>query len=202
MKITTVLNMTRYALGLLAMVLAMLFIYTFSDNVFILAASGYLFLICATDTLYSKIPNVFTVALILIGLITNIVNSGLPGIVFSTTGLLVGLALLLIPFFLGGMGAGDVKALAALGALLGPGKTFQIFLYMGLIGGLLGLVFHLLATDTKKEFRHYTEVFKNIYLTMDFKSFKNPENRTTYRFPYASAIAFGFFAFTCWGDIL
>lgn len=195
-------KVTRYALGLTSMLLAMSFIYQYPTDVFVLAASGYLFLICATDTLYSKIPNVFTVALILIGLTTNIVISGLPGIGLSIMGLTVGLALLIVPFLMGGMGAGDVKALAALGALLGPGKTFQIFLYMGIIGGFLGLVFHLLSSDTRKELRHYAATLKNIYLTKDCNSLKTIETGKTYRFPYASAIAFGFFAFTFWGDIL
>lgn len=195
-------TLTRYALGLTAMTLALLFIYRHHSNVFVLAASGYLFLICATDTLYSKIPNIFTLALVIVGFTTNIVISGLSGIVFSLTGFLVGLSLLLIPFFMGGMGAGDVKGLAALGALLGPGQTFQIFLYMGLIGGLLGLFFHLLSVDARKELRRHLASIKNVYLTRDYKSLSPPEKRLSYRFPYATAIAFGFFAFTCWGNIL
>ncbi|ABA88988.1 Flp pilus prepilin peptidase, putative [Syntrophotalea carbinolica DSM 2380] len=202
MTTTHAIKMTRCAFGLVAMSLAMLFIYRHPSDMVILAASGYLFLICATDTLYSKIPNICTLALITIGLVTNIVISGLPGIIVSITGFSVGLALLLIPFLLGGMGAGDVKALAALGALLGPGKTFQIFLYMGLIGGLLGIIFHLISTDTRKELRHYASMLKNVYLTRDYTSFKNYESRSTYRFPYATAIAFGFFALTSWGDIV
>lgn len=202
MKHTNPFILTRYVLGLTAMTLALLFIYRFQSNVFILAASGYLFLICATDTLYSKIPNLFTLALVVTGFIINIVISGLPGILFSATGFLVGLALLLVPFLMGGMGAGDVKGLAALGALLGPGGTFQIFLYMGLIGGLLGLMFHLLSTDARQELRHYLTTMKNVILTRDYKAFVPADKRPSYRFPYATAIAFGFFAFTWWGDIL
>jgi prepilin peptidase CpaA len=201
MKNTNAMKITRYALGLTAMTLALLFIYRFHTDLFILAASGYLFLICATDTLYSKIPNILTLPLIIIGLVTNIAISGLPGIVYSMTGFTVGLALLFIPFLMGGMGAGDVKALAALGALLGPGKTFQIFLYMGMIGGLLGLLFHLLSPQARQELRRYASMLKNAYLTRDFKSFDTRESRFTYRFPYATAIAFGFFALTTWGEL-
>lgn len=201
MKTTHAMKITSYTLGLTAMTLALLFIYRFHTNFFILAASGYLFLICATDTLYSKIPNILTFPLIAIGLITNIVISGLPGIVYSMAGFIVGLALLLIPFLMGGMGAGDVKALAALGALLGPGETFQIFLYMGLIGGLLGLIFHLLSPQARQELRRYVSIFKNVLLTKDYKALGIQEDRCTYRFPYATAIAFGFFALTTWGDL-
>jgi prepilin peptidase CpaA len=37
------------------------------------------------------------------------------------------------------MGAGDVKALAALGAWLGPRLTVFLFCYMGIAGGLIAL---------------------------------------------------------------
>ena len=46
---------------------------------------------------------------------------GAAGLWTALLGLLAGFVLLLIPYLLGGMGAGDVKALAALGALLGAG---------------------------------------------------------------------------------
>jgi prepilin peptidase CpaA len=144
MKNVSIAVFSRYALGILAMAMAMLFIYFYRNSFSILAASAYLFLICATDTIYSKIPNIFTVIFITVGFLTNIIISGLPGVLFSVTGFIVGIALLLIPFLMGGMGAGDVKALAALGAFLGPSMTFHIFLYMGCIGGLLGLFFHIL----------------------------------------------------------
>ncbi|APG25745.1 A24 family peptidase [Syntrophotalea acetylenica] len=191
----------RYALGLTAMVMAILFIFCYPTNIFILAASSYLFLICASDTLYSKIPNIFTLALIVIGLSTNIAISGLPGIMVSITGFTIGLSLLLIPFLMGGMGAGDVKALTALGTLLGPDITFQLFLYMGIIGGLLGLLFHLTNPGSRVQLRHYISSLKNAYLTRDFKSFSRPVNRSSNRFPYATAIAFGFFAQTFWGSL-
>ena len=49
----------------------------------------------------------------------------------------MGFSLLLWPYLKGGMGAGDVKALAALGAWLGLARTLFLFIYMGLSGGLL-----------------------------------------------------------------
>jgi len=201
MKNTQTTKIIRYVTGLTAMALALVLIHRHHANVFILTASCYLFLICATDTLYSKVPNILTLALILTGLLSNLVTSGLPGIALSLSGFATGLLLLLIPFLLGGMGAGDVKALAAMGALLGPGKTFQIFLYMGLIGGLLGLLFHLTNPDTRVQLSHYISSLKNAYLTRDLKSFSRPVHRTSNRFPYATAIAFGFFAQTFWGSL-
>jgi len=58
----------------------------------------------------------------------------------SLAGLAVGLALFLPFFLLGGMGAGDVKLLAALGAWLGPGQVFWLAIYASLFGGVLAVV--------------------------------------------------------------
>jgi len=54
-------------------------------------------------------------------------------------GMLVGLLILIIPFALGGIGAGDVKLLGFIGAL--KGVTFVIYaaIGMGLAGGLMAL---------------------------------------------------------------
>ena len=41
---------------------------------------------------------------------------------------------------LGGMGAGDVKLLAALGAWLGPGDTFWLAIYASMAGGVMAVV--------------------------------------------------------------
>ena len=53
---------------------------------------------------------------------------GLPGLGLSLGGWLVGCALFLPWFLLRGMGAGDVKLLAALGAWLGPRDALWIAL--------------------------------------------------------------------------
>ena len=53
--------------------------------------------------------------------------------------MLLGFACLILPYLWGGMGAGDVKALAALGAWLGPKLTVFLFCYMGIAGGIIAV---------------------------------------------------------------
>jgi prepilin peptidase CpaA len=86
-----------------------------------------------------RIPNYLTLGAALAGLGFQLGFYGWGGLVHGLLGLALGFGLLLIPYLLGGMGAGDVKALAALGAWLGPGRTFQFFLYMAIAGGLIAL---------------------------------------------------------------
>ncbi len=94
-------------------------------------------LIAATfDVRSHRIPNWLTLSSALAGLVYHSAVSGWYGLLFSSEGLLLGGAFL-IPFYLkGGMGAGDVKLLAAVGALLGPGGVFWAFLGTALAGGV------------------------------------------------------------------
>lgn len=61
------------------------------------------------------------------------------GIMFSLLGFLTGLGILFIPYMLGGMGAGDVKLLALIGAMKGTAFVVYTGIYMALIGGLIAL---------------------------------------------------------------
>lgn len=87
-----------------------------------------------------RIPNWLTLPAALLGLALNVAISGSDGLRQSGLGLLAGLALLSIPFAIGGMGAGDVKMLAAIGAFAGPAFAFQTFLFGALAGGLIAVV--------------------------------------------------------------
>lgn len=89
------------------------------------------------DYRYRRIPNQLTVGLALFGLIINLLQGN---ILASIYGLLLGGLLLIIPFALRGIGAGDVKLLAAVGAVLGPQLVLVVFLYGAIVGGGFALL--------------------------------------------------------------
>lgn len=91
------------------------------------------------DARTRRIPNYLTFGTALAGLLFQGIFQGWSGLVEGGTGLLTGFGLLFLPYVLGGMGAGDVKALAALGAWLGPGQTLWLFVYTGICGGVLAV---------------------------------------------------------------
>lgn len=93
-----------------------------------------------TDLRQRKILNVITLPATLFALFYYIGTSGMEGFLYSGRGFLVGLGLLLIPYLLGGMGAGDVKLMAAIGALMGASFVFYSFIYTALIGGIIAIV--------------------------------------------------------------
>lgn len=91
----------------------------------------------AGDVKSRRIPNYLTLGTALAGLAYQFGCHGPAGLVDGFLGMILGFGLLILPYIWGGMGAGDVKALAALGAWLGPRATLFLFCYMGIAGGLL-----------------------------------------------------------------
>ena len=86
-----------------------------------------------------RIPNALTFGSACVAFAFFLASAGVPGFVLSVAGWLFGLALFLPFFLLGGMGAGDVKLLAAFGAWLGPSDVFWVAIYGGLAGGVLAV---------------------------------------------------------------
>jgi prepilin peptidase CpaA len=95
---------------------------------------------CVTDLRSRRIPNVLTFGGALAALVFHTAHAGSAGLLTSLAGWGLGGVCFLLPFALGGLGGGDVKLLAALGAWLGPALTVWVALYTGIAGGILALV--------------------------------------------------------------
>lgn len=91
------------------------------------------------DVRERRIPNFLTLGTAVAGLGFRWGYGGWEGALDGCLGMGVGLGLLLLPYWLGGVGAGDVKALAALGAWLNPLQTLYLFLFMAVAGGGLAV---------------------------------------------------------------
>jgi len=95
---------------------------------------------CITDVRSRRIPNILTFGAAAAAIVFHTSTSQSAGLLKSVEGWLVGAVIFFLPFALGGLGAGDVKLLAALGAWVGPGDALWIALYAGVAGGILALV--------------------------------------------------------------
>ena len=100
----------------------------------------FLFLATASDIRTRRIPNRLTFPAAAVGVILNTYQSGWEGCIMSVAGLALGMAFLLVPYMMGGMGAGDVKMLGALGALGGPKIISYGFIFGAILGGIGGAV--------------------------------------------------------------
>jgi len=92
------------------------------------------------DLAERRIPNSLNALTALMGLLWSLAHGGLGGLGQGLLGGLTGFGLLAVFFFMGAVGAGDVKALAALCTFLGPWGALGLFLYTVLAGGLLALL--------------------------------------------------------------
>ena len=108
-----------------------------------IAAVAMCLVACAYDLRTRRIPNVLTLGAAALALAFHAIGGGLGGVGTSFAGWLVGGALLVPLFWLGGMGGGDVKLLAALGAWVGPGEVVWVALCSAIAGGALGVTLAL-----------------------------------------------------------
>jgi prepilin peptidase CpaA len=92
------------------------------------------------DARTRRIPNYLNLCCALAGLGYQLGFHGLAGLGHGLAGMVLGFGLLVLFYVKGGMGAGDVKALAALGTWLGAWQTLFLFVYMAFSGVLLVLL--------------------------------------------------------------
>ncbi|MGA2061630.1 MAG: prepilin peptidase [Thermoguttaceae bacterium] len=98
-----------------------------------------------------KVPNWITFPFVVGGWIYSTAYFGWEGFGLSLVGTCVGLALLLPAYAIGGMGAGDVKLLAGVGAWIWGTNTFYAFCLSAVIGGAIAVA----MVFWKRNWRHH-----------------------------------------------
>ncbi len=96
------------------------------------------------DFRYRKIPNWLNLCGVILGFGLNTLFQGRQGLISAGEGLLLAFAVYFGLYLIKGMGAGDVKLMAAIGSLVGPSHWFQIFIATALLGGVAAVLFALL----------------------------------------------------------
>ena len=94
---------------------------------------------CVTDLHSRRIPNWLTFGAAATAFVFHFAEGGQAAAQQAAAGWATGLFLFMPLFLLGGMGAGDVKLLAALGAWLGPDAAFWMAIYGSMAGGVLAV---------------------------------------------------------------
>jgi prepilin peptidase CpaA len=94
------------------------------------------------DVRYRRIPNWLTITGVLAGLALNrFLDQGRPGMfVSSLLGLAIAFGVYFVLYALRAMGAGDVKLMAAVGAIAGWPNWFGIFIVTAIVGGVMALI--------------------------------------------------------------
>ena len=164
------------------------FLTVFLSSILVVAA--------VTDLRTQKIPNLLTFSTMFLGLVYHSIINGWSGIIFSIEGLLLGIAILIIPYIMGGMGAGDAKLMGAIGAMVGPKGVFIAFLYTAIAGGIYALIILLFNMEYFKDFMKRSLItIKSFVLTRQFISVPAEKSKNKPKLCYGVSIAIGTFSY-------
>jgi prepilin peptidase CpaA len=120
------------------------------------------------DGMILKVPNWLTFPFIACGWLHWTMTDGVTGLGWSLLGTFVGMMLLLVLRNVGGMGAGDVKLLAGVGAWLHAEITLYAFAATAIVGGLMAIVMIYRSGQWEK---HLSMAYR---ILNEWKTVKNP----------------------------
>ena len=152
-----------------------------------------------------KVPNWITYPLIFSGWIANTVAFGWQGLGWSLVGTAVGLALLLPAYAIGGMGAGDVKLLAGVGAWIGGTMTFYAFCATAIAGGAISIVMVLYRGQWRHHYYQFLTIWNEILTVRDPEKLSEIAAERKPRMmllPYGIPIAIGTIGYFAFSDLL
>jgi prepilin peptidase CpaA len=145
-----------------------------------------------TDLRSRRIPNWLVLPFMVAGIAVSGWTHGWHGIGRSFEGLALGAVLFGILAFMGGMGMGDVKLCAAIGAWIGPGQLAVALVVTGMAGGVMAICWAIAGGFVGDLFKNTGDL---VFGLKDRGLQPHPElvlnNPKARKMPYAPAIAIG-----------
>ena len=164
------------------------------------------------DGIQLKVPNWLTFPMIISGWAFSAMAYGMAGegwyvgLGWSLAGTAVGLSLLLPAYSVGGMGAGDVKLMAGIGAWVHCWITFYAFCLSAIVGAVIAIIMVWRSGKMKKHSGQFASIIYEI------ATIKNPDKlsaiaaerkSTMMLLPYGIPIAIGTIVyFACTGLLI
>lgn len=115
-----------------------------------------------------RVPNWLTFPMVLSGLVYSAWVGGWSGLSDGLIGMCVGLATLLPLYAVGGMGAGDVKLMAGIGAWLGASATWNAFVVSVIVGAVMAIAMVAWRKSWKKHCGNFSQIM------LEFMTVKSP----------------------------
>jgi len=184
---------------------------TMADNWVYWAVSIFAIIAAYIDGKELRVPNKLTFPMIIAGWMWSSIHYGMTGegwyigLMWSLAGTAVGLATLLPAYTIGGMGAGDVKMMAAIGAWVHCSITLYAFCVATIVGAILAIIMIIAAGEGKKHFNQF------FFILNEISTIRNPEalaeiateRKTSMRLlPYGIPLAIGTVLYFAWMGLL
>jgi prepilin peptidase CpaA len=150
------------------------------------------------DIRYRRIPNWLVLAGLIVGLVWNVYASGWSGLLRASEGLGLGFVLYFPLYLIRARGAGDVKLLAAVGAVAGPGNVVWIFILTAVLGGIIALLLLIFRGRVRQTFFNVGWIIRDLlHLQAPWRSSDELDVTTNkgMRLPHGAMIAVGALAF-------
>ncbi|MGO8688461.1 MAG: prepilin peptidase [Thermoguttaceae bacterium] len=167
--------------------------------------SGVLVVAAVIDGWKLKVPNWITFPLVIGGWAYGTACFGWPGLGWSLFGTALGLGLLLPAYAIGGMGAGDVKLLAGVGAWVGATATLYAFCVSAIFGGIIAVAMVLLGRKWGHHFRQFWSILGEIAVVRNPSTLaaSAAERKSSMMLlPYGIPIALGTITYFAWCGML
>jgi prepilin peptidase CpaA len=158
-----------------------------------------------TDVWKFKVYNALTLPVFVLGMLYHAYVGGWAGFSHSALGAAFGFGALVLFHLMGGVGAGDVKLLAALGAWLGIELTFNIFIASALATGVYAIFLMLFRqgfADTCINLQimllRVTSLGRHLISDDRIEVEVTRDDRRKRLIPFAAMVAVGVFATLLW----
>jgi prepilin peptidase CpaA len=159
----------------------------------------------AIDGWKLKVPNWVTFPMVAGGWVFSTYLFGWEGLLGSLTGTVVGLALLLPAYAIGGMGAGDVKLLAGVGAWVWGWVTLYAFCVSAVVGGLIAVGMVLYQRQVRHHAGQFWAILTEIWIVRNpsqLATLAADRKSTMMLLPYGIPIAMGTIAYFAYMGLL
>lgn len=162
------------------------------EILFLSAATAWAMAGAGWDIASRRIPNLLSYSGILVGILLRTGVLGWRGLATALAGGALGGGIFFVLYLVRGMGAGDVKLMAAVGCFTGFPGVVQIMVACALAGGIMALAVALYRSTALRTLRNVLELLRfhavhgaQVHPTL------NIDNPQATRLPYAIAIAAG-----------
>jgi prepilin peptidase CpaA len=176
--------------------------FSFNDHIWAMWLLSTVLVVAAViDGMKLRVPNWITFPLIISGWIYSVYFFGWTGLAWSLLGTAVGLGLLLPAYAIGGMGAGDVKLLAGIGAWAWSGATLYSFCVSAVVGGLIAVGMVLWRRNWYHHFYQFWSITNEIIEVRDpntLSAIAAERKSSMLLLPYGIPIAIGTIAYFLW----